>query len=304
MRRRWLRGVVCGMLWCESLLATARDIAPNPAPPAPPPNLVVSASAIGCAAETPCQGRFSALSYNVAGLPGWISRSRPAVFTAQISPKLNAYDLVIVQEDFWYHDALIRDARQPFRTAPQKHGFSLINDGLARLSVFPITGSTREQWQTCNGFFGARNDCLAPKGFSFAVHVLAPGVLLHVYNVHSDAGADALDAAARKSQFAQLVAFMTQHSPRAPVLVGGDTNLSAARPGDVQTLRAFTSDAHLVEVGPLFGADDHLDRFFFRSTPELTLTPTSWQVAPEFVTAESVPLSDHAPIRVEFLWQR
>jgi hypothetical protein len=39
-------------------------------------------------------GTFSVLTYNVAGLPLGFSSSSPEVNTVQISPRLNAFDLV------------------------------------------------------------------------------------------------------------------------------------------------------------------------------------------------------------------
>lgn len=39
------------------------------------------------------------LTYNVAGLPDIISSGNPAVNTVKISPKLNAFEFVAVQED-------------------------------------------------------------------------------------------------------------------------------------------------------------------------------------------------------------
>lgn len=45
-------------------------------------------------------GSFKALTYNVAGLPAPISGSEPATNSPLISPKLNDYDLVLLQEDW------------------------------------------------------------------------------------------------------------------------------------------------------------------------------------------------------------
>ena len=50
---------------------------------------------------------FSVLSLNVAGLPAILSSSDPAENTVQMSPLLNNYDIVSVQEDFSYHNDLI-----------------------------------------------------------------------------------------------------------------------------------------------------------------------------------------------------
>ena len=59
------------------------------------------------------EGNFSVLSYNVAGLLEGLSQSQPSVFIPMISPLLNNYDLVLAQEDFFYHDDLSSQATHP-----------------------------------------------------------------------------------------------------------------------------------------------------------------------------------------------
>ena len=79
--------------------------------------LLLSVAAHGCGDDTD-QGEFSVLTYNVAGLPEPLSGSSPSVNTPQISPMLNAYELVLVQEDFWYHHELIAEVDHPYRSRP------------------------------------------------------------------------------------------------------------------------------------------------------------------------------------------
>ena len=51
------------------------------------------------------EGTFTALTYNVAGLPDGINPDQhPLVNTPKISPRLNNYDVVNVREDFYYQD--------------------------------------------------------------------------------------------------------------------------------------------------------------------------------------------------------
>ena len=52
------------------------------------------------------EGSFNILSYNVGGLPEIISSSTPSKYTKLISPKLNDFDVVNVQEDFLYNSTL------------------------------------------------------------------------------------------------------------------------------------------------------------------------------------------------------
>lgn len=62
-------------------------------------------------------GTFNVLTYNVAGLPEGLSSGKPATNTPLISPRLGAYDIVNVQEDFNYHAALYAGDNHPYRTA-------------------------------------------------------------------------------------------------------------------------------------------------------------------------------------------
>lgn len=115
-----------------------------------------------------------ALTYNVAGLTDPISGSEPATNSALISPLLNAYDVVLLQEDwadpfpiegqpiFFYHDEIVSQADHPYRSEPAPHPYGtdlrrapkgppLVSDGLNRLSRFPLGPLTREMWRSCHG---------------------------------------------------------------------------------------------------------------------------------------------------------
>jgi triacylglycerol lipase len=85
-------------------------------------------------------GTFRALSYNVAGLWEPISGSEPETNSSLISPLLNDYDLVLLQESwgdpaeqagierphealpvFFYHHQVVADADHPYRSEPAPH---------------------------------------------------------------------------------------------------------------------------------------------------------------------------------------
>jgi hypothetical protein len=120
-------------------------------------------------------GEFLALTYNVAGLPQGISGSDPQTNSPLISPLLNAYDLVLTQEDWKdplaglpiglaYHDEIVSQAKHPYQPEPADPplgtdlrrfptGPPLIADGLNMLSDFPLSDVRHEMWTTCYGEF-------------------------------------------------------------------------------------------------------------------------------------------------------
>jgi hypothetical protein len=276
-------------------------------------SLLLALSAVSCGSggngtsasgsvQNGIEGNFSILSYNVAGLLEGLSQSQPSVFIPMISPLLNNYDLVLAQEDFFYHDDLSSQANHPYQSIPQETVSTLSNDGLNRFSFFPFSGFERLPWSLCNGFVSAANDCLASKGFSVGRHEIAEGVFLDVYNLHMDAGSGADDVAARRAQMDQLLLFMESFSSGNAVLVGGDTNLTGYHPDDEPVLQKLILEGGFTDSARYLGAKESIDRILYRSSSTLKLEATFWEISPEFVDASGTPLSDHEAIHVEMNW--
>ena len=254
----------------------------------------------------PVVGEFRMLTYNVAGLPAWLSGSDPVVNIPLMSPLLNAYDLVLVQEDFWYHSELTADITHVHRSEPAVANPTLtdMGDGLNRFSNLAFDPVTRVTWEQCNGLVDCGSDCMTEKGFSVARVYLAEGVSLNVYNIHMDASDCDADFEAREVQRQQLVADIAARSAGEAVIVTGDTNLKIKRPRDVVMLDQLLADTGFeIACRVLLCADETHDRVMFRSSPELTLTPTSWDHPAEFVDADGNDLSDHKPVMVQFSWE-
>jgi len=206
-------------------------------------------------------GTFSVLSYNVAGLPAEVSKEDPARHLPLVSPKLDAFDVVLTQEDFdwWkpgglaagldfvhYHERLRADTTQQHQTAahPGYEAVDLaadrvadlqIGDGLGVLSRFAIEGNTRVPWTACFGGIdtsdGGAADCLAMKGFLLTELTLADGSVVDLYDLHGEAGGSERDQALQADDFEQLAAYIGTHSKGHAVILGGDTNLHTDPPG-------------------------------------------------------------------------
>jgi hypothetical protein len=262
----------------------------------------------GCGQDIgPGKGEFSLLTYNIAGLPATLSGENPEEHIPQISPLLNAYDLVLVQEDFWYHDLLTADITHPHRSDPMVAEPTLteLGDGLNRFSRMRFDPVERTTWQQCNGAVDCGSDCMTDKGFSVAQVYLANGVSLKVYNLHMDSNDCDADFETREVQRQQLVADLSARAPNEAVIMAGDTNLKLDRPRDVTMLDQLLQDADLqIACRTLSCAEEKHDRIMYRSSPDLTLTPTTWSHPAGFIDPDGFDLSDHKPVLVNFSWQK
>ncbi|MEV6180209.1 jacalin-like lectin [Streptomyces sp. NPDC052015] len=290
-----------------TLAAAALALAGLAGTGAPP----AAAAAAAAAATT---GTFDVLTYNVAGLPEGLSSGSPETNTPLISPRLGAYDIVNVQEDFNYHAALYAGDDHPYRTATS--GGVPFGDGLNTLSDVPFEDFERVKWNACTG-----TNCLTPKGFSLARVRLAEGAFLDLYNVHTNADATDDALAARRANIEQLSDFIQANSSGNAVIVMGDTNTRYTRAGDnIRTLAGENglTDAwvQLVKGGtpPAQGADallcptsappndcEVVDKILYRGSRLLSLTATRYDNAwASFLDSAGGNLSDHFPHTAAF----
>jgi len=265
---------------------------------------------------------LSLLTYNVAGLPEGLSGGDPKRNTSLISPLLNPYDVVAVQEDFSYHNDLVSLVDHPYQSSPDTKAQAL-GDGLNTLSRIPFHTFDRYPWTACNGTLDSGSDCLTPKGFTRARLELGQGLEIDVYDVHMDAGHESGDAQARAKNFAQLGQTIRQYSPEIAVLVLGDFNERYRDPGDaMEKLLAETgltdSWVDFVHQGVLpapdqlaagCGASDpndihceRIDKVLFRSSASVELTLVDYAVeGATFTDPNGAQLSDHRPVSAKFV---
>ncbi len=251
----------------------------------------------------PAEGEFLMLIYNVAGLPDEFTDENPEQHIPMVGPLLNAYDLVLVQEDFAYHEELAAEVTLPHQSIPAE-AVKDLGDGLNRFSIFPFLPVERHAWEVCYGVFDDGGDCLTSKGFSRSATALALGIEVVVYNLHMDAGGAEEDALARQAQIEQLLEDIELNTPEAAIIIGGDTNLKAKRPEDMVVLDKLLDEAGLTDsCRHLECGDERIDRILFRSSESVTLTPLTWSVPDHFIDADGDNLSDHVPVEVRFGWQ-
>lgn len=258
-------------------------------------------------------GSFNILSYNVGGLPEPISSSTPSKYTKLISPKLNFYDIVNVQEDFAYNKDLISQIVHPYRT--DFSGNVPFGNGLMTFSKYPLYMFKRVKWDCTHGIIIDGADQMIPKGFTFNSVELKPGYFIDIYNIHTDADCDEESMACRRSNMAQLAEYIKKTSEGKAVLVFGDTNSRYTRVGDdfneILIIPLGFKDAWIENImegvippkGESRMVDDLgekgevVDKIWYRSGKNLEINAVTFKLLmTEFTDDEGNQLSDHYPI--------
>lgn len=268
---------------------------------------------VGPTPTTTITGDFSMLTYNIAGLPFPLSSAilPRFLYTKEIGQRLSNYYAANVQEDFAYHDFLVKKSRMPSQTPPEPPSLLWpigvpFSDGLNTLAQFKVKRLDRQTWWQCN-----RDNCLTLKGFTYSQLQLPGGLTIDLYNLHANTGGGVLTNA----NLAQLTTYLQQNSAGRAVILTGDFN--SLYSDNQNALLQFASNNSLtdawVEVqhgptAPPYAPACHignecelLDKIFYRSGQGVTLTATGYSnEAPKFLNSKGEPLSDHSPPMVTF----
>ena len=281
--------------------------------------LLASLALVSCQ-DKPTQeasGTIKALCYNVAGLPQVISGSNPERNTSLISPLLNEFDLVHVQEDFCFHDSLLLFNTHQFRTPD----VPCIGDGLNTFSNLPIVGFKRVEWNDCTGA-----DCSSEKGFMHTKIEVEEGVTIDFYNIHCNAGSSQASLAARRGNLFQLIDYMETNSAGEPVILLGDFNHKYTRLGDsTRVLLEMGFKDPWIELVTNMQIPDYdttkldncfpintsplcegVDKVFYRGSEEMQIEAIFYQYGDDdrfyYENDLNQPLSDHSPLFVTFTY--
>lgn len=178
---------------------------------------------------TTTESSVTVMSANVAGLPipsKFDDDGKVVPKTQKIMGQLlnkSGIDIICVQEDFQYHAILAAQmTNYPYTTYTS--GGVPVGDGMNIFSKYPIYNVERVAWEVFNGILDAANDGLTPKGF-LKCTVDYNGILVDLYDVHSDANGAPADVAAKHAQNEQLAAYIDKNSADRPVIITGDMNV-------------------------------------------------------------------------------
>ena len=132
---------------------------------------------------------LSVISANISGIPAFLTKYDRDVPNAQktLGKMLNesGYDIICVQEDFYYHDEFSGEMTN-YRYTTISIDNVPFNDGLNIFSKYPIYNVERVTWKKHNGIFFDGADEFSSKGF-IKCTVDVNGILIDLYNLHCDA---------------------------------------------------------------------------------------------------------------------
>jgi endonuclease/exonuclease/phosphatase family metal-dependent hydrolase len=244
------------------------------------------------------------LSFNAKGLPGVLGGGDEDDRNRRIGSLVSRYDVVLLQEDFEYHDLLVgsgafgiavrgngpsrdpaslvaRTLLLPLRLVPGLRSGPPYGSGLAILARGDPSSAAEVTRETLPGCAGWTSDCWAAKGFLRVRLRLANDAQVDVYDTHLASGYDAASRAVRRLQLRWLADRVERLSAGRAVIVGGDFNSSYADPFStvvpiegrtgadyVQLDEEFVERLHLADSGahPVdLDPRDQLDYLFYRS---------------------------------------
>lgn len=282
-------------------------------------------------AESPAAGRvYSVLSYNVHGLFRLIAKDNPGDRSPIIGWFASYYDIVLLQEDFEYHEVIATQMGDRMRFRGNGVGwdprrvavkvllfpFQLLiphfsppyGAGISTFVGADLTADSdisRKSYKDCSGWLGGTGDCWANKGF-LRVPIRTPeGAAVDIYNTHLEAGADTGSVAIRKKQFDQLARAIETRSSGQAIIVSGDFNSDHRRPGDQVNLMSFRDRLGLRDsgAGPALPYWRERNYIFYRDSAQVTLVVEEAGEALEFTNGRRA-LSDHPALFARFRIQQ
>lgn len=186
-------------------------------------------------------------------------------------------DIIAVQEDFNYHNELIKNFYDRYHGGEYLGGFDLANlfnsaklfpyprfksDGLNIFAKTNFISLVRERiinWNKSNGYISHANDLLTHKGFRWQCLHIDNRYYIDVFNVHMDADFYdpnncpnvTKDVKARRSQFKQLYEFIKTAwvgLSLNPMIILGDTNSYDKYVWDEQNVKEFIDNINSIDA--------------------------------------------------------
>lgn len=283
--------------------------------------------------------RFTVATLNVDGLPQKIlmvkvNTDGPGnAGSARIGKYLmkKGYDMVMLQEDFNYHDVLSVILEDDYKMDEwsgdvevvghtidylhlQNHRFEC--DGLMGCwkNDLTVTPAGRTPWQQNFGKFSHALDEMVTKGFRRYDVTLKSGDRIVVYNMHMDASdnkdvaeqKDEKDREARMAQWTQLKEDVLKNLDSRPIIIVGDMNSLYSRDDVKSVFIDAINDSGLGTVSDVWiemkkQGDETVDKILYINPVMGTkIQPVAFSLDKEGYQNEGKPLGDHYPVAATF----
>lgn len=237
----------------------------------------------------------------------------------RISPKLNAYDIALLQESFAEKAVLMEQARHAYKAHfTARRGAALVDSGLSTLSRYPVVETITEHYRSYAGIA----DGVASKGMMLT-RIRVGEAIVDVYNTHMQAGDSDDENRARLAQATQLIEFVNRNSTKANgILIIGDFNMGPVRPGRMfrdfhpnhyanrrdmllrtNSFQTIVDNLGLTDVQDMLMNEkvDDIERMLFRNGCGVTITPMATRKdTRDFVDEKGRKLSDSSPLVTTF----
>jgi len=248
---------------------------------------------------------ISVLTYNVHGLADLLVDDDPRGRMPKISALLGAYDVVLIQEDWSYHELLTEQAAHAVveRGNPSQRALAAVLPFLFSGSGLTVLARDRDQLVSaerghfghCAGWLGGGMDCYASKGFVQLRLRLPNGAEVDFYDLHLDAGNGVDDQLAREAQLARLRERVELISDDRALVIAGDFNLNFQQTEQRLSLLEWGAELKLRDSLAQHQQPElweRIDYIFYRSGRGVTLNVIERGQATEFAS-DGTPLSDH-----------
>ncbi len=171
--------------------------------------------------------------WNVWCLPSLLTDRRSRQRAAAISPLLNDYDIVVLNEAFVHKDLLLSKSAHEYRYIPPKPCLRVFDSGLLFLSKYPISKCAFERYTHT-----ASVDSLVAKGIGFCNIAIIDESgenhgTLQVFGTHMQSERTNAAQAARHEQALQAASFILKNrtADRSPAVFLGDMNMGPKQEG-------------------------------------------------------------------------
>ena len=272
------------------------------------------------------------LNYNVSGLPdvNYLLRKdggkdislNQSLLGSQLDE--SDFDVIAVQEDFGYHNLLVANM-DSYKYKTPHYGSIPGGDGLNIFTrTAPIYDMKRTAWTKAGGPI-SDGDMLTAKGILYTVLDLGDGIYLDFYNIHSDAFDDPDSAAARASQYKQLMDLVEKNSAGRPVIITGDFNTTLAlmhwennedeyalreqfyvRGGFKDAWNELVGDGNYVDPPAsnyVWGESDSVEKYLYKDGGGVSISASGFEYL-RFFNDKGESISDHAAAVCSFTFTK